>query len=259
MTRFNTARLFSLAFSGLLALLPVQEASAQDAIDPEAKQVLAAMSDYLGRLASFSAKYNADFDVMTETGQKLKFAGSGDVAVQRPDKMRITRKGTIAKVDFILDGETLTIYGAGINRYLQLPATAIDEAITSVRDQTGLIAPGADLLTTKPLALDVTDVVSGEHIGMTSIGDVTVHHLAFRGREVDWQLWVQDGDEPLPVRYVITSKWQTGAPEYLLNLSDWDVASTFDPATFSFTPPADAMELPSLRFDETAQIMDTWE
>jgi hypothetical protein len=247
------------AVAAWLAVSPVSTAHAQDAIEQDAKSVLAAMSGYLGGLKAFSADYDADFDILATSGQKLKFASSGSLLAQRPGQLRVTRTGTIADIEFYLDGKALTIYGRKLNGYVQLPASTIDEAIATVRDDIGFDAPGADFLSATPFDLDVTDTVSGIHIGMTSISGVSVHHLAFRGDKVDWQLWVQDGDTPLPLKYVVTSKWITGAPEYSLQFSNWNVAPSPDAAAFTFTPPADAKQLTSITVDEIGQISSTWE
>jgi hypothetical protein len=239
--------------------LPLVVAKAQEVVDPDAKSVLEAMSGYLAGLEAFSADYEADFDVVTSDGQKLKFASSGNLIVKRPGQLHITRTGTIADVDFVLDDGLLTIHGRGINGYVQLPAATIDDAIDVVRDDIGFEAPGADLLSAAPLNPDVTDLVSGTHVGMTDIGGVSVHHLAFRGDQVDWQLWVKEGDEPLPIRYVITSKWMTGAPEYSLQLSNWNTAPSIGPEAFAFTPPAGAKKLSGIAVDETGQLVAAWE
>ena len=94
----------------------------------------------------------------------------------------------------------------------------------------GFDAPGADFLASSPLDSSTMDVTSGAHIGMTYIDEVEVHQLAFRGTEVDWQLWVTAGDKPLPVRYVITSKTLDGAPQYTLQLRNWNTAPQIDAA-----------------------------
>jgi hypothetical protein len=78
---------------------------------------------------------------------------------------------------------------------------------------------------------------------MTFIDGVEVHQLAFRGAEVDWQLWVTSGDRPLPVRYVITTKTIPGGPQYTLQLTNWNVTPQADPARFVFTPPSGARQL----------------
>ncbi len=241
--------------AGIVGLSSMPATSAQDTIEPEARQIFAAMTGYLAGLNAFAADFEADFDVMTAEGQKLRFISSGDLLVQRPGQMRVTRKGSIADMELVLGDGALTIYGRDINGYFQLPATTIDDAISAIRDDIGFDAPGADLLAASPFDSEVTDVVSGAHIGMTTIDGATVHHLAFRGDAVDWQIWVKDGDQPLPLRYVITSKWMTGAPEYSLQLSNWDVAPKINAGAFMFTAPSGAANLASIAADETGRLV----
>jgi hypothetical protein len=76
---------------------------------------------------------------------------------------------------------------------------------------------------------------------------VPVHHLAFRTPSIDFQVWVQDGDKPLPRKYVITTKWMTGAPQNGVELTDWNLAPRIDDTVFTFTPPAGARKIDFLR------------
>lgn len=237
------------------AQLAQSEAPAKPDIDPDAAKVLSQMQSYLGGLKSFSVKYDSDFDVLSPLGQKLKFVSSGTIAAHRPGQLRVTRQGPVSDISLVLDGKTVTLLATKLNAYLQEPAASIDEAMEIVRDQFGFPAPGADLLVAKPFDLDATDVVSGVHLGMAVIGGQKAHHLAFRGRQVDWQLWVKDGPEPLPLRYVVTSKWTTGAPEYSLTLTDWNVAPTQNATTFTFTPPAGAKQITGIDVDDSGQII----
>jgi len=48
-----------------------------------------------------------------------------------------------------------------------------------------------------------------------------VEHLAFRGAETDWQIWIDIGARPVPRKYIITSKTLAGAPQYTLRIKDW--------------------------------------
>jgi hypothetical protein len=242
------------ATAAWLALAGASSGSAQEGLDSDSTTVLSSMQTYLGGLQSFSAQYDVDVDVISQEGEKLKFSSSGEMLIQRPGNLYVTRKGFIADAEVFVDGQNLTIYGKKLNGFIQFPATSIDEAIDALRENTGFDAPGADLLAAKPLDAAVTDFTSGFHVGMTYIGGVEAHHLAFRGKQIDWQLWVQAGDQPLPLKYVITSKWQTGAPEYSLRLSNWNTAPTVDAARFTFTPPSDATKLTSVEFDEIGQF-----
>jgi hypothetical protein len=230
-------------------------ALADDAVEPDAAKVLAAMADYLSALQSFSVEYDVEVDVVSFEAEKLAFSSSGDVTVQRPDRLHATRKGARADAEIFLDGKNLTILGRKLNGYVQLPAGSIDTAIEAIRSELDFDAPAADFLASRPFAQVDTDVVSGRHVGMAYVDGVAVHHLAFRGNQVDWQLWVQDGDRPLPLKYVITSKWVTGAPEYTLRLRSWNVAPQVDAALFNFTPPAGAAQLTDVSVGETGELV----
>jgi hypothetical protein len=224
----------------VLTLTP--SARAQPTVDADAQNVLVAMSNYIGGLKSFSVDYFAVDEVITAEGQKLQFLHSGEIMVQRPDKLYITRKGAAGTVEVFLDGKALTLFSKKANAYLKLDASSIDAAIDAVR-KLGADAPGADLLASKPLDRSTTDITSGAHVGMTIIDGIEVHQLAFRGADVDWQLWVMAGDKPLPLRYVITTKSISGAPQYTLELRNWNITPQIDAARFVFMPPQGAKQL----------------
>jgi hypothetical protein len=54
---------------------------------------------------------------------------------------------------------------------------------------------------------------------------------------VDWQIWVQDGDKPVPCKLVITSKKMKGEPQFEARFSKWDGAPNLTADTFVFKPP----------------------
>jgi hypothetical protein len=56
------------------------------------------------------------------------------------------------------------------------------------------------------------------------------------------------------MKYVITSKWMTGAPQYSVRLSNWNFDPKISDATFAFTPPADATKVDELKADQTGEI-----
>ena len=215
---------------------------AQDGVDADARGVLSAMSAYLGGLRSFSVDYAAVDEVITTDGQKLQFLHSGSLTAQRPDRLHAMRRGAAGTSEMVLDGQNLILLGRDANAYLRLPAPSITAAVEAVQ-RLGFDAPGADLLADRPLDSATTDITSGVHVGMTFIDSVEVHHLAFRGVEVDWQIWVTAGDRPLPLRYVIISKSVAGGPQYTLQLRNWNVAPSLDPARFLFAPPPGARQL----------------
>ena len=230
------------AFLAACAVAAPAAPRAQGAVDADARGVLDAMSAYLGGLRSFSVAYAAVDEVVTTAGERLQFLHAGELMVQRPDRLRATRLGAAGTAEMVLDGRELILFGRQANAVLRLPAPSIAAAVEAVH-RLGFDAPGADLLAERPLDSATTDIVSGVHVGMTFIDGVEVHQLAFRGVEVDWQLWVTAGDRPLPLRYVITTKTVTGAPQYTLQLRAWNVAPQIDPTRFVFVPPPGARQL----------------
>ena len=236
------ASILTSAVLGLCALVSAPDARAQQAVDPDAQAVLGAMTKYLGSLKSFTVEYAAADEIVTADGQKLQFLHSGEITLQRPGKLYAVRKGAAGDADIFLDGKTLFLYGKRANAFLQLDAPSVDAAVDAVH-KIGFDAPGADFLSDKPLDPSTTDMISGTHVGMTFVDGVEVHQLAFRGKDVDWQLWVTAGDKPLPVRYVVTTKLLAGAPQFILNMRRWNVAPQIDPALFTFVAPQGATKL----------------
>ena len=231
-------------------------ATASDNISPEAGAVLKAMSDFLGQTKAFSADADIDFEVVSQSGQKFQLSSSGSILMNRPSNFYITKKGMVADMAFIYDGSTLTLYGKRINAYAQLKVDGnTDDAILAYEMETGAPAPGADLLLNNAYDIMSSGVLEGMYIGKAVVGGYTCHHLAFREAETDWQLWVRDGNMPLPMKYVITTKWHTAAPQYEVRLRNWNTNPSITPEQFKFTPPSDAVKLEKILFSDTGELL----
>ena len=216
----------------------------RERIDPDAEEVLRAMSKYMASLAAYSAKAEVDTEVIDMDGQKLQLVSSGSFLLSRPGSFYSQRQTPYGIFELFIDGKTVTIYSKTRGVYYQLAAPgSLDHAITTLGEETGFELAGADLLYSDPLPGLMTDVTSGKYIGTTSVNGVECHHLAFRASKVDWQIWIQTGDKPLPMKYVITTKWMTAAPEFSVLLRDWDTQPKIPAGRFEFTPPAGAKRI----------------
>lgn len=238
-------------FLAMLGLLGISNsavnAGAPSAIEPEAARILRQMSDYLGSLKQFTFRAENTADLVMATGQQLQAGGNIDVAIRRPDRFRVNRRGDLGgDQEFYFDGQTLTLYGKSVNYYAKMKASKaidIDTALEFARDEVGVVTPASDLFYQNAYAGLMEDVESGMLVGTSTVGGAEVHHLAFRGSEVDWQVWIEKGDKPLPRKYLINSKWTTGAPQFSAVFSDWTTSVTLDDALFNFTPPPGAEEI----------------
>jgi hypothetical protein len=207
-------------------------------IDPRAELQLRRMSDYLSGLKSFRVHAASSEDLVSSEGQKIQRLAEQDVQLKRPNKLRTDRRDPRMDAVFRYDGQSFSVYGKRTGYYATSSAPPeLDDFIEHARTQYGIEAPAADLLGDSPYDTLMEDVVVGRYVGLETIGGVTVHHLAFQGKDVDWQIWIQDGVQPLPLRYSITSKHETASPEFNINLSRWEPNAWIPDRVFSFTPP----------------------
>ena len=219
----------------------VQPAGAEDATTQHAKARLKAMSDYLAAQQAISLDYDTVFEVVTSDQQKLQLATSGTILLNRPDKMRATRKSGFADTETVYDGKTLSILGKGQNAYVQaeVPGT-IDTVIDQLRDKFQRQLPGADLLLQNVYDGLMTDVTDVKDLGSGVIGGTECDHFAFRAKDTDWQIWIAQGANPYPCRYVITSKGVDQAPQFTMVVREWKSGADVAAADFNFVPPAGA-------------------
>ena len=210
-------------------------------VDPQADSILRAATTYLAGLKSFSVRTENTLEVVTTDGQKIQFSSPASVVIVRPNKLFAERNGDIVNQAFYYDGKTLTLYSPEGKFYATVPAPAtLDETLDFARDDLDVFAPGADLIDTRAYSRLTQDVISGQYLGIAVVNGQRCHHLAYRATEVDWQLWVREGDKPIPCRYVITSKRITGAPQYSLQIREWDNSPKDLQGKFDFVAPAGA-------------------
>ena len=225
-------------------------------IDPEADRILKSMSTYLGGLNSFSVTADVDNEIIDTTGRKLQLSSSVEVVAERPAMFYAHRRGPVADVELIHDGKVLTVHGKGLNFYAQKEgADSIDGMIGRIRAESGFDVPGSDLFFADPYTGLMDGVESAVYMGTGFVNGAECHHLAFRQSKVDWQIWVQKGDTPLPMKYVITSKWVTGAPQYSARMREWNTAPEIAAGQFAFVPPEGAKRLDSIPVDEMGELM----
>jgi len=218
--------------------------SGAGADEADAKKLFKAMSDYMAAQNVISFGYDATFEVVTGDLQKLALASSGTITLNRPAKIRATRAAGFADIEMLFDGKTLTLLGKNANLYAQIdvPGT-IDHLVDELRDKYNRPVPGADLLLSNVYDVLMPDVVDVKDIGSGVIGGVECDHLAFRTKEVDWQIWIAQGDRPHPCRYVITTKLLTGAPQYSLQIRDWKTGDEVASDDFGFKNSTNAAKI----------------
>ncbi|MCK5647250.1 MAG: DUF2092 domain-containing protein [Gammaproteobacteria bacterium] len=206
-------------------------------LEPRAVQIFKNMSKYLGSLKQFSVTSHSTIESMLDSGQKIMIDHYNTNAVHRPDKLYGERKGDAVDQKFYYNGKTFTLYNNVNEQYKTVNAPDnITQALDFSLQKFNLTAPGADLLYKDSYDRLSKNLLSGFYVDKTIIDGVECHHLAFRNTEVDWQIWISTGIKPLPKRYVVTSRWITGSPQFVLDMN-WNTNPDFTDDIFNFIAP----------------------
>lgn len=222
----------------------------------DAKAVLKAMSQYVGSQKSVALTFDSDIEVITPQLEKIQFTNSGDVLLQRPDKLRTHRVSGYSDVTLVFDGKTANVYSKRANAWAPLAVgnvSNVDQLLAALRSG-GVAMPGADLLLTNSYEVLVADVQDAKYMGRGMIDGVECEHLAFRNFDTDWQLWIEVGERPIPRKLVITSKTINAAPQYTIRIKSWKPATTLSADAFTFVPAAGMTKLTPEELSELDEI-----
>jgi hypothetical protein len=230
--KVTTSSIFAVLLSLIVGLGAPLESRADEA---DAKRLLKAMSDYMVSQKAISFGFDATLEVITKDDQKLALASSGTVNLNRPDKIRATRAGGHADIEMLFDGTTLTLFGKTANLYTQVnePGT-LDNLVDQLREKYNRPLPAADLIMSNAYDELMMDVIDVKDLGSGVIDGVECDYLAFRKKEVDFQIWIAQGSNPYPCRYVITSKDIPHSPQYIIQIRDWKTGSAVAEDDFGF-------------------------
>ena len=250
--RFSAATICAAALALMIVSVIPFEARAGE---PDPKILLKAMSDYLAAQQSISFGYDTNFEVVTKDHQKLSLMSSGTIHLRRPDKIRATRSGGFANVETNFDGKTMTLLGKNTNLYIQVdvPGT-LDHLIDELRDKYHRPVPGADLLQSNVYDELMPEVVDAKDLGSGVISGIECDHLAFRTKDVDWEIWIAQGDRPYPCRYVITSKHIDQGPQYSIQIRDWKSGPEVAAVHYRFTNATNAKKIDLKELSELKEL-----
>jgi hypothetical protein len=226
------------------SVLPRASLGEAAGIDPGAEQLLKASTDYLASQQRFSVETRSTIEVVLRSGQKIQFDQAVALSVQRPNKLRAERRGDLVDQVFYYDGQALTLQNPSDGYYASVAAPGtLEEMLDFARESLDIVAPAGDLIYRNAFDILMQDVTDGFVVGKGVIEGVRCDHLAFRSPHVDWQIWVEEGDAPLPRKLVITTRDVVNAPQFAVVMTQWDLKPKFADDIFVFSPPSDAQAI----------------
>jgi hypothetical protein len=220
-----TRKLFHTVWIGAALVIAafVHPAQAQSQkVDGIVKQ----MTDALAAAQNVSFHVEKMFDVVLNDGLKVQYSGAIDIEMRRPDRLYESYGDDLSAKEAWYDGQRFTLYDHIAEVYGELPsAGSIDATLDEIREKYGVLMPLAELLSSDAYDSYSQGVIEAVYAGQHDVNGVSAHHVMFIGTNAVWQIWIDAGEVPLPLKLVVAQPDVPGYPQHIFFFSDWDLSA----------------------------------
>jgi hypothetical protein len=179
-------------------------------------------------------------------GEDLHIFHTMRVVVQRPNRLLAESTGDDGSTKIVFDGKTAYVYSAQQNKYAEItvPSGTIEGLLKEAVGRLGVDFPLADFLSEAPNKAFLTGVTAGRVVNTVTIDGTPYLHLFFiQPPGIELELWLTNNAQALPRRLIVTYVNLPGAPNFIAEFSDWNLAIHPSAAEFMFQPPAGAQKV----------------
>ncbi len=231
--------------AGVLLLAGFEiEAQQLPNVAPRAEEVLRSACSYLAEAPYFGLTAELSREHAGDDGEKLQFTREAEMQVKRPGRLHAEIHSPHSSRGFWFDGKSLTIFDRQHNFYSSTAMSGpLDATLDSAREEFGVDLPLIDLAVSNPFKNATAKVRKGIYLGFSPALGYTCHHLAFVQDNIDWQVWIEDGPQPLIRKFVITHKNEPGSPEFTALITKWDLTDRIAESDFAFEAPSGARKV----------------
>ena len=222
---------------------PAPEAT--PSLEPKALDILKAASSRLA--AARTIKFNAVhfYESPSRQGHPLAFTTKSEVALQRPDKLRVIMSADGPASEFYYDGKKMMAYAPAENLVAVAEASpTIDAALEEAYHSAAIYFPFADWIVADPYKEMSEGMKLAYYIGQSKVvGGTTTDMVAYIDHGVFIQAWIGAEDKLPRLLHAI----YLDDPERLrhtLLLSDWQLDAAVPPDTFTSAKAASANPMP---------------
>jgi hypothetical protein len=210
-----------------------------------ADRLIKQMSDYIGSAGQFTFHADINLDHVLPSGQKLQYAATEDVALERRGRLYIEWHSDLGDRQFWYDGSSITLYDPAQPFYATAAAPPeIDSMLDKLLPETDFAPPLADFLYHDPYRSVRGRLQYGIYLGLNDVGGRSCHTLAFVEQDIDWQIWIDAGPQLTPCKLVITYKTQPMQPQFAAIFTDWDFAPRIAEPVFTPDLPPGTQKIP---------------
>ena len=177
-------------------------------------------------------------------GPPLLYSSRYQVALQRPDKLRILSPGDGPATEFYYDGKAMAAFAPKEN-YIARPDAppTIDAALNQAFTKAQIYYPFMDLLDAEPYKNVLNGLRVAFYMGESeSVGGVKTYMVAYANDHAFVQAWI-GVDDKLPRRLRAIYRKDPAMLRHEMDISDWKLGVPVAAGTFA-VPAAAAKALP---------------
>jgi len=238
----------AIASAGLIAWSAVASAQADSAkadtaIDPDAIAALSKMGNYLRTLNAFQVKATITTEDVLDDGEKVQRMGTTNLLAARPNRLFVEVANDKQPRNFYYDGKSFTLFAPVLKYYATVDAPpTIGELANRLEDKYNVEIPFVDLFRWGTPEADLKAITDATDLGPSVVDGTTCEQYAFRQKGLDWQVWIQQGEYPLPMKLVLTTLTDDARPQHT-SVYSWNLAPSFNDAAFAFVAPDGAKKI----------------
>ncbi|HMO49468.1 MAG TPA: DUF2092 domain-containing protein [Rubrivivax sp.] len=217
---------------------PKQAAAKPAAFEPVLEQravdLLQDMSRRLAAAKSLSFTAVASYEYPSRLGPPIVYTMRCDVALQRPDQLKIVVPGDGPATEFTWDGKEMVAFAPAENLVAVAAAPpTLEGALKQAFDSAAIYFPFTDLLLPDPYGAIAPGAILAFVVGPSAIvGGVKTEMVVWANNEVFLQLWIGSEDK-LPRRIRAQFRADPMGLRHDLELSRWQLDATLPADTFS--------------------------
>ena len=210
-----------------------------------ADRLLKELGAYIGSAQEFTFHADVTFDHVLPSGQKLQFGAAEEVMLQRPGRLYVEWNGDLGARQFWYDGKSVTLFDPAMPFYASEAAPPeIDGMLEQLLPKLDFVPPLADFLYHDPYKTVRANIQYGFDLGQNDVNGRSCRTLAFVEKDIDWQIWIENGPQLTPCKLVITYKNQPAQPQFSAVFSDWDFAPRIAEPVFIPELPPGTQKIP---------------
>ena len=213
------------------------EVAAPD-VDPQAVEALKKMSTFLSSLQTFRMISEGSLDVITVDDQKVQVDMVTTYLARKPGGIRIDWVSDQKNRQFYYDGKQFTLVAPTMGYYATVDAPPTNrEFLAALYDKTGVELPLADMFRWADAdhVDDIALLTSAFSVGTATLDGTATDHWAYRTDDFDFEIWMEQGDRPVPRKFVLIDRTDPTLPAFTTRLT-WQLNPNLDPTAFTYAP-----------------------